>query len=145
MIALYNPVSARRRDALLVARDILLEHRAAATPVVLARNLGRADETLAPDRAGRASCPTMCDMLTVVLVGSSTTRRVPRLHGADWVYTPRGYEVAMTVHFIGAGPGAPDLITVRGLRLIQALPGLPLCRLAGAGRGRGRGAGRARG
>lgn len=28
----------------------------------------------------------------------------------------------MTVHFIGAGPGAPDLITVRGMRLIRASP-----------------------
>ena len=28
----------------------------------------------------------------------------------------------MTVHFIGAGPGAPDLITVRGLKLIKECP-----------------------
>ena len=28
----------------------------------------------------------------------------------------------MTVHFIGAGPGAPDLITVRGLRHIRRCP-----------------------
>jgi len=28
----------------------------------------------------------------------------------------------VTVHFIGAGPGAADLITVRGLRLIEAAP-----------------------
>ncbi len=35
----------------------------------------------------------------------------------------------MTVHFIGAGPGAPDLITVRGLRLIQACP---VCLYAGS-------------
>ncbi len=28
----------------------------------------------------------------------------------------------MTVHFIGAGPGAPDLITVRGLTLIRKAP-----------------------
>lgn len=38
----------------------------------------------------------------------------------------------MTVHFIGAGPGAPDLLTLRGRDLIASCPGVPLCRLAGA-------------
>ncbi|MBM3520083.1 MAG: precorrin-4 C(11)-methyltransferase [Alphaproteobacteria bacterium] len=35
----------------------------------------------------------------------------------------------MTVHFIGAGPGAADLITLRGLRLIQSCP---VCLYAGS-------------
>jgi precorrin-4/cobalt-precorrin-4 C11-methyltransferase len=35
----------------------------------------------------------------------------------------------MTVHFIGAGPGAPDLITLRGLRLIESCP---VCLYAGS-------------
>ncbi|MHA1564002.1 MAG: precorrin-4 C(11)-methyltransferase [Alphaproteobacteria bacterium] len=35
----------------------------------------------------------------------------------------------MTVYFIGAGPGAPDLITVRGLRLLEACP---VCLYAGS-------------
>src|SRR5580698_9063570 len=35
----------------------------------------------------------------------------------------------MTVHFISAGPGAPDLITVRGLRLIERCP---VCLYAGS-------------
>ncbi len=35
----------------------------------------------------------------------------------------------MTVHFIGAGPGAPDLITVRGLALIRRCP---VCLFAGS-------------
>lgn len=35
----------------------------------------------------------------------------------------------MTVHFIGAGPGAPDLLTVRAARLISSCP---VCLYAGA-------------
>ncbi|MEM7424088.1 MAG: cobalt-precorrin-4/precorrin-4 C(11)-methyltransferase, partial [Pseudomonadota bacterium] len=35
----------------------------------------------------------------------------------------------MTVHFIGAGPGDPELITVRGQRLIRSCP---VCLYAGS-------------
>ena len=35
----------------------------------------------------------------------------------------------MTIHFIGAGPGAPDLITVRGQNLVKSCP---VCLYAGS-------------
>jgi len=35
----------------------------------------------------------------------------------------------MTVHFIGAGPGAADLITLRGSRLLASCP---VCLYAGS-------------
>jgi cobalt-precorrin 5A hydrolase / precorrin-3B C17-methyltransferase len=92
VVALFNPVSARRREALARARDILLERRPEDTPVVIARNVGRPEEQVR--LVGLAELtPDLCDMLTIVLVGSSATRRTPRLHGPDWVYTPRGYDV----------------------------------------------------
>lgn len=91
VIAFYNPVSQRRRHQLEAARDILLAHRPPDTPVALARNLGRAAETvtvvrLADLRAEHA------DMLTLVLVGSSQSRMTTRGH-RQWLYTPRGYRV----------------------------------------------------
>lgn len=90
VVALYNPVSTRRRAALPAARAILLAARPPGTPVVLARNLGRADERVRIVTLAELD-PAAVDMLTLVLVGASTSRRVPRLDGRDLVLTPRGY------------------------------------------------------
>ena len=129
VVAFYNPVSQRRRELLGRARDILLEHRPADTPVVLARNLGRPDETTAADRAGRARRRPCATCSPLVLVGSSAhaARAAPARRGLG--LHPARLPRRMTVHFIGAGPGAPDLITVRGLRLIQRCP---VCLYAGS-------------
>lgn len=90
VIAFYNPVSRRRTWQLGKARDILLTARPASTPVILARNLGRDGEQVRTITLG-ALDPADIDMLTVVLVGSSETRAIPRGDGRSWVYTPRGY------------------------------------------------------
>ena len=89
VVALYNPVSRRRRRGLARARDILLERRPPDTPVVIARNLGRAEESVRT-LALEALTPGDADMLTLLIVGSSQTRRLSAGSGA-WVYTPRGY------------------------------------------------------
>ncbi|MDA1070265.1 MAG: precorrin-3B C(17)-methyltransferase [Proteobacteria bacterium] len=88
-IAFYNPVSKRRRDQLVEARAILLEHRPADTPVMIGRMLGRPEESMAHTTLAELAVDDV-DMMSVVLVGASQTRRYRRL-GADAVYTPRGY------------------------------------------------------
>jgi len=90
VVAVYNPVSQRRTTQLGELKRVLLEHRPADTPVVLARNLGREGETARVITLGALSADQV-DMLTLVLVGSGETRRLPRGDGGVWVYTPRGY------------------------------------------------------
>lgn len=90
VVALYNPVSKRRRDLLVSAREILLRHRAGDTPVVLARNLGRDGERLEVITLAELA-PERADMLTVILIGNRQTRLITR-GMSRWVYTPRGYE-----------------------------------------------------
>lgn len=90
VVAFYNPVSQRRRSQLARAREILLAHRPAATPVVLGRNLGRDGETLVVTTLGDLTVE-MVDMLTLVLVGSSESRALTLGDGTPRVYTPRGY------------------------------------------------------
>lgn len=89
VVAFYNPVSKRRRTQLATARDILLHHRPGTTPVILARNLGRPEETVETTTLA-ALDPEQVDMLTVVLVGNSETRTIERGRHPR-TYTPRGY------------------------------------------------------
>lgn len=89
-IAFYNPVSKKRRTQLAFARDTLLQHRPADTPVILATNLGRDGEIVRIVELAALNIDDV-DMLTVVIVGSSESRVVTTGDGRRFVYTPRGY------------------------------------------------------
>lgn len=97
VVAFYNPVSKKRRTQLAWARDELLNHRPASSPVVLATNLGREGEKVRIVSLGELSVDDV-DMLTVVIVGSSDSRVVKTGDGKSWVYTPRGYSGKATTH-----------------------------------------------
>ena len=90
VIAFYNPVSKRRRKQFEAARAILQDHRPPATPVIIARNLGRPEEHISVVELQHLETD-MVDMLTVVLVGSSETRLIAGNRRPVRVYTPRGY------------------------------------------------------
>jgi cobalt-precorrin 5A hydrolase / precorrin-3B C17-methyltransferase len=89
-IALYNPISSQRTWQLTAAKEVLLRWRSPTTPVVLARNLGRAGETTQVISLKDLSADC-ADMRTILIVGSSQTRTLKRPNGKIWVYTPRTY------------------------------------------------------
>jgi precorrin-2 C20-methyltransferase/precorrin-3B C17-methyltransferase len=88
VLALYNPASRTRREQLTRALEVLREHRAPETPVVVARAVGDESESVTVTTLAELE-PEAVDMRTLVIVGSSTTRvfagDTPR------VYTPRHY------------------------------------------------------
>ena len=91
VVCFYNPVSRKRDWQLAAARDILLGNRPAETPVVICRQIGRAEETFTHRTLGELD-PAEVDMFCMVLVGSSITRRYqPVKNGPISLYTPRGY------------------------------------------------------
>ncbi|MFM0631420.1 precorrin-3B C(17)-methyltransferase [Paraburkholderia xenovorans] len=92
VMAFYNPISRARPWQLDKALDIVREYRAARTPVVLGRDIGRPGSTLRTITLGELRSSDV-DMRTMVIVGSSTTRRFgDSAGGGEWVYTPRWYE-----------------------------------------------------
>ncbi|MDH3229518.1 MAG: precorrin-3B C(17)-methyltransferase [Alphaproteobacteria bacterium] len=87
VIALYNPQSGTRRELLPRAKAILAAARPPETPVIVARNLGRGDETITITSL-EAFDTEAVDMLTLVIVGNAQTRTT----ATGRVYTPRGYK-----------------------------------------------------
>lgn len=90
VLALYNPGSQSRTTQVGLARDLLLEHRAADTPVVMARDVGGPTERVRTVRLADLD-PAEVDMRTILLIGSSQTQAVRRGNGTEVVWTPRRY------------------------------------------------------
>ncbi len=91
VVALYNPKSLRRKDQLSRALAILRGARPGATPAVIATSLGRDEERVTATTLEKFD-ETLVDMLSVVLVGSTATRRTSKTTPPR-IYTPRGYEM----------------------------------------------------
>ncbi len=86
----YNPRSRRRTDLIVEAKRVFAAHRPPETPVVIARSLGRADETVRVTTLADFD-PEQIDMMTIVLIGSAQSRAFTRGDGQTVAFTPRGY------------------------------------------------------
>ncbi|GAA4147654.1 precorrin-2 C(20)-methyltransferase [Phytohabitans flavus] len=86
VIAIYNPASRARTWQVEKARDLLLEHRAPDTPVVVGRDVGGPAEEVRVVRLADLD-PSTVDMRCLLIVGSSTTRQ----GSGGAVFTPRRY------------------------------------------------------
>lgn len=85
VVALYNPISQRRDWQLLRARDILLQHRKAETPVGLVDRAYRPGTRIWHAALGELTGAGVT-METMVIIGNSQTRLI---NGR--MVTPRGY------------------------------------------------------
>jgi precorrin-3B C17-methyltransferase len=88
VIALYNPASRARPDQIGAAFALLRAHKAADTPVVFAQSIGRDGEHVVTTTLAEAD-PSIADMRTLIIIGSSQTRIIARAGKAPFVYTPR--------------------------------------------------------
>lgn len=88
--AFYNPRSQRRTDLIEKAKQIYLQQRPSDCPVIIARSLGREDESVRITTLAEFD-PTEIDMMTIVLFGASQSKAFQRGDGMTVAFTPRGY------------------------------------------------------
>jgi cobalt-precorrin 5A hydrolase / precorrin-3B C17-methyltransferase len=91
VIALYNPISSQRTWQLDQAIELLLRHRSAEVPVILAKDVGRPGQRIVTKTLGTVN-GSDANMRTAILIGSSKTRTINQPHQKTWIYTPRHYE-----------------------------------------------------
>jgi cobalt-precorrin 5A hydrolase/precorrin-3B C17-methyltransferase len=106
VMAFYNPISRARPWQLDRALEILRALRTPDTVVVLGRDIGRPGATLNSTTLGMLRSEQV-DMRTMVIVGSSTTRRIPGGPHGEWIYTPRWY------------PDAKDAVSQTGIEAVK--------------------------
>ena len=82
-MAFYNPRSKSRPEGFEKALVLLQQECGDDRPVIFARAVSTPEEAISTVPLQKAT-PDMADMRTMVIVGSSLTRRV-----GGWVYTPR--------------------------------------------------------
>ena len=83
VLAIYNPASRSRGTQVALARQVLLEHRPAETPVVVGRSVGRPGESVETTTLGDLD-PAAIDMQCLLIVGASGTMAT-----GTRVWTPR--------------------------------------------------------
>jgi precorrin-3B C17-methyltransferase len=83
--ALYNPVSHERFWQIMRFRELFLQYRDPQTPVGVARQVGRPDQSVRITTLGELDA-SMADMLSMVIIGNSQT-----VAFGQHLITPRGY------------------------------------------------------
>ena len=86
VIAIYNPASKARTHQVADMRDLLLQHRAPDTPVVVGRDVGGPEEEIRVETLETLD-PDTIDMRCLLIIGSSQTI----VTDTGVVFTPRRY------------------------------------------------------
>ena len=92
VIALYNPASKARPNQLGQAFDLLRTIKPPQTVVLFVRKAATPDTRVIVTSLSEAD-PVLADMRTLVMIGATATRLIPRGEQRPWVYTPRAETV----------------------------------------------------
>jgi precorrin-3B C17-methyltransferase len=88
VIALYNPASKARPHQLGQAFDLLRAIKPPQTVVLFVRKAATPETRVTVTNLAEAD-PALADMRTLVIIGATATRLIPRAGQRPWVYTPR--------------------------------------------------------